>query len=461
MSKKLLNLALLPVFAVLFGATANAEDLNSVVKTAIEKNPEVQVQWFKFIESTDNQRVMRGGYLPSVDLNAAYGTATRDFDSRGWYEQNQVELSLTQMLFDGFRVRSRVAQGDFSALKNYYDLNASIEQKAMEAAQAYLDVQRYRELVKFAEANLENHKQVYAQIEQRASQGVSNRADLSQITGRVSLAQTNLMTEQANLYDVSARYARLIGTQPPAELQPVNLTFAVPGSVDEVVNNAFSHNNSLKAAVSEIQYATANAEEFKSAMYPKLNLVARTGLYQNRNGFYDNVNDRNHGQESALEVQLKYNLFNGGSDRAAINAANARILQAEDLKNKTCVDIRQTASIAHNNVTNYTNQLEWLKRHRDESVAVVQAYHDQFDIGRRTLLDVLDSQNEAFQANRSYTSAEYDLKIAKLQTIYSMGGQILPVLGLQRDNLPNPDEVADRATDFNNICAAGYQALAN
>ncbi len=68
------------------------------------------------------------------------------------------------MLFDGFRIKSKVEQGDYAALKRYYELNAGVEQKAFEAAQAYLDVQRYRDLVKLAETNFNNHQRVYNQI---------------------------------------------------------------------------------------------------------------------------------------------------------------------------------------------------------------------------------------------------------------------------------------------------------
>jgi adhesin transport system outer membrane protein len=123
------------------------------------------------------------------------------------------------------------------------------------------------------------------------------------------------------------------------------------------------------------------------------------------------------------------------------------------LKNKACVDIRQTTRVAYNNVNNYSSQMQWLQRHRDESAAVVRAYNDQFDIGRRSLLDVLDSENESFQSNRAYASAQYDLKIAQLQTLYSMG-QLLPALGIKRDNLPEVSEVSKRELNAANVCTA-------
>ena len=452
-------LALTKIASMVAGAsvamTVSAADLTSVTKTAIENNPEVQVQWSNFLEATANQKQARAGYLPSIDLNAAYGKGDRDFDGRGWFNQGQAEIALTQVLFDGFRIKNKVEQGDYAALKRYYELNAGVEQKAFEAAQAYLDVQRYRDLVKLAETNFNNHQRVYNQIQQKTKQGVGNGADLAQISGRLSLAQTNLMTEQANLNDVSARFARIVGVEPSTNLEPVNLNTSLPNSSQDAVMTAYQNNNSLKAALSEMEYARTNAEEFKSNMYPKLSLVARTGLYQNRNSFDERTNPGNdkYGQDSAVELRLNYNLFNGFADRSAVNAANARIYTAQDLKNKACVDIRQTTRVAYNNVNNYSNQMQWLQRHRDESAAVVRAYNDQFDIGRRSLLDVLDSENESFQSNRAYASAQYDLKIAQLQTLYSMG-QLLPALGIKRDNLPEVSEVSKRELNAANVCTA-------
>lgn len=428
-----------------------AADLTSVTKTTIETNPEVQTQWYAFLESLDNRQAAKGNYLPSIDLNAAYGKGQREFDNRDWFNQGQAEISLTQMLFDGFRTKNKIEQGDYAALRSYYELNAGLEEKAFEAARAYLDVQRYRDMVALAETNFNNHQRVYTQVEQRARQGVSNKADLSQISGRLSLAQTNLITEKTNLNEVSARFHRIVGMEPPVDLAPVNLAVNLPTDREALVRTAYQNNYALRAALSEIEYAKANAEEYKSNLYPTLDFVAKHGVYQNRNSFDERSNARDYGQDTAVELRLNYNLFNGGSDKAAINAANARVMRTQDLKNKACIDIRQNTTIALNNVQNYGTQMEWLQRHRDESNAVVKAYSDQFDIGRRSLLDVLDSENEAFQSNRAYSSANYDLKIAQLQALYS-SNQLLPALGIKRDNLPEVSDVSQKQIDASNVC---------
>ena len=438
-------------FMLAVSGTLSAADLTSVTKQVIEKNPEVQTKWFAFIESLESRTSAKGGYLPSIDINAAYGQGKRDFDSRGWFDQGQAEISLTQMLFDGFQTRNKVEQADYATLRSYYELNSGLEEKAFEAARAYLDVQRYRELVELAKVNFNNHQRVYNQVEQRAKQGVGNRADLSQISGRLSLAQTNLITEQTNLNEVTARFQRLVGVLPPADLAPVDLQFTMPADRETLVKSAYQTNYALRGALSEIEYAKANAEEFKSRLYPTLDFVAKHGVYQNRNSFTEGRDPRDYGNDTAVELRLNYNLYSGGSHRADVNAANARILRAEDLKNKACIDLRQTTLIAYNNAENYGTQMQWLQRHKDESNSVVRAYSDQYDIGRRSLLDVLDSENEAFQSNRAYTAATYDLKISQLQILNSTN-QLLPALGVKRENLPEVEDVSHREIDAENVC---------
>lgn len=162
------------------------DDLLTVISETIEYNPELQAKWNAFRAARKDEREAFGGYLPSVDLNAAAGRANREFDNRGNYARHYGEISLTQMLFDGFRVRSQLAQTEHSRKARYYELIDEAEAKALEAAQAYLDVQRYRDTVVLARENYRQHQQVHQQIEERAQRGVGNRADLRQISAPVS-----------------------------------------------------------------------------------------------------------------------------------------------------------------------------------------------------------------------------------------------------------------------------------
>ncbi|SFQ85024.1 outer membrane protein, adhesin transport system [Halopseudomonas formosensis] len=441
-------------------AAEQSTDLLSVVQTTLDTNPELRAHLDAFHASTEDRREVFGGYLPSIDLSASVGQANRQFDNRSDYSRNYAEISLTQMLFDGFRVRNALAKADHTSRVRYYELLDEAETKALEASEAYLSVQRHRELVKLAQDNLANHQRVYEHVGQRAERGVSNRADLQQIEGRLSLARSNLMTEVANLQSVTARYQRLVGQLPAEQLQPYEVPAArIPAELGQVLRNVYANNPALYAAFENTEVAQAALRETKANRYPTLELGMRHGTYKNNNSFDNRTDPSSYGDESIIELRARYNLYRGGSDRAAERAAWQRISQAESLRDKTCVDLRQTATIAFGDVLNLQGRLASLERHRTASAAVLVAYREQFDIGRRSLLDVLDSENEAFQAERAYTNGRYDLQIARLYTLHSMG-ELMNTLSLSSDAIPPLEDLRatpahDAASRYCEVVAGG------
>lgn len=441
-------------------AAEQSTDLLSVVQTTLDTNPELRAHLDAFHASIEDRREVFGGYLPSIDLSASVGQANRQFDNRSDYSRNYAEISLTQMLFDGFRVRNALAKADHTSRVRYYELLDEAETKALEASEAYLSVQRHRELVKLAQDNLANHQRVYEHVGQRAERGVSNRADLQQIEGRLSLARSNLMTEVANLQSVTARYQRLVGQLPAEQLQSYEVPAArIPAELGQVLRNVYANNPALYAAFENTEVTQAALRETKANRYPTLELGMRHGTYKNNNSFDNRTDPSSYGDESIIELRARYNLYRGGSDRAAERAAWQRISQAESLRDKTCVDLRQTATIAFGDVLNLQGRLASLEQHRTASAAVLVAYREQFDIGRRSLLDVLDSENEAFQAERAYTNGQYDLQIARLYTLHSMG-ELMNTLSLSSDAIPPLEDLRatpahDAASRYCEVVAGG------
>lgn len=422
-------------------AAVSQDNLLSVVQETLATQPELQVQLDAFNAATHDERQAFGGYLPTLDVNLSGGRAQRDFDDRSNYARNFAEISLTQMLFDGFRVRNALAKAEHTTLTRYYDLLNEAETKALEASDAYLSVLRHRDLVTLAQQNVANHQRVKKQVDDRVRQGVSNRADLEQINGRLSLARSNLLTEIANLQTVIARFQRLVGRFPAADLAKFSIPEqAVPSDLTTVLDTVYHNNPALFAAAENTQAATASYKEIKSNRYPTIELAGRHGTYKNNNSFDDRTDPSSYGNESLIELRARYNLYNGGSDRAGEYAAYSRIQQAESLHHKTCVDLRQTATISHSDMLNIDRRLSSLIEHRDASAEVVVAYRQQFNISRRSLLDVLDSENESFQAERAYVNGTYDLQLARIQTLASMGS-LLDTLSVSSEKIPTLSEL--------------------
>lgn len=411
---------------------APATSLREAVQKAVVANPEVQARWHVFRAAGDEQDVAWGGFLPRVDLSAGVGSERRhntgvpdtDWTRRG------VTLGLTQMVYDGFATSSDVDRLGYARLARYFEVLDASETAALETLRAYEDVLRFRELVKLAEDNYVQHKILFDQIRDRVQAGVGRRVDLEQAAARLALAESNLLTDATNLYDVSSRYQRLVGEVPQATLAPVRFSRAgVPPAIADALRQAYEGNPAFNASVENIRAAQADVDVRRSRYHPRVDLRARSDVGHNLN------NMEGHNNAQVVELVLNYNLFNGGSDQAAVRQYTERLNVAKDQRDKSCRDVRQTLSIAFNDAQRLKEQLVYLDQHRISISKARDAYRKQFDIGQRTLLDLLDSENEYFQAHRAYVNGVHDLSVAEARTLAGMG-RLLPALEVSRSDLP-------------------------
>ncbi|HTY02140.1 MAG TPA: TolC family outer membrane protein [Rhodocyclaceae bacterium] len=408
-------------------ALAQQDTLKSAAQKAVIGSPDVLQKWHAYQAADNEQDAAFGGYLPHVDLNAGIGRENRNDPLLVKdYTRRSTSVTLTQMLYDGFATRNEVKRLDHARQVRFFELLDASETAALEAARAYLDVLRYRSLVGLAEENYVRHRAVFEQIQRKAQAGVARKVDLEQASGRLALAESNLLTETSNLHDVSARYQRLVGEIPGRELAPApELTAGIPADRKSALLSVLGGNAAIMAAVENVRSADAAAAVRKAAYQPRVDLRLRNDRGANLNGYIGSTDDR------TAELVLTWNLFNGFSDLARSRQYADQLNVAKDLRDKTCRDVRQTASIAYNDTRKLAEQLTYLDQHQLSAEKAREAYRKQFDIGQRTLLDLLDTENETFQAKRAYVNAEYDLSIAQARTQASLGN-LLPAIGLTR-----------------------------
>lgn len=412
--------------------TANAITLQEAAQQAVLNNPEVQFRWHAFNGSVAQQDAARAGYFPRVDLTASTGRErlSQPGQSSRSFNRESYSAALSQMLFDGFATRSEVRRQGYNKLTRYFELLDASETAALDASRAYYDVLRFRQLIKLAEENYAQHKMLFDLMEQRAKVGVGRRVDLEQAGGRLALSESNLLTEITNLHDVSARYLRIVGELPPSQMdKPDLLQTGLPVNANAAVEESMRFSPVLAAAIENIRASQEDLSGRKASFSPRVDLRARQDLDRNRDGILGNRND------SVVEVVLSYNLFRGGGDSALKRQAAENLNVSKDLRDRTCRDVRQTLSIAYNDTSRILEQLRYLNTHQLAAEKSRDAYRKQFDIGQRTLLDLLDTENELFQARRAYVNALHDHGIAYARTHAAMG-TLLQALSLRRVEVP-------------------------
>jgi adhesin transport system outer membrane protein len=421
---------------------ASPTTLQGAVERAILQNPEVKLRFHNLEAVNQERRAAEGAWLPRVDLEAAAGAyqyLSPSTPSTMGYDGNRASLQLRQLVFDGFATSNEIRRLSYSQQSAFYDLISASNQIGLEAVRAYLDVQRFRDLLTLAADNFTTHLEVHDKIAEKVKAGVGRRVDLEQAAGRLALAESNWLTEVSNLHDVSARYQRLIGDTPSeslARIDPVD-DFLPLGT--EFLNEAVLKNPDFLGAVSQIRAYRADEKVKRAALSPTLELRARQSFETNQTGTLGNFRD------TALELVLNYNLYRGGSDNARAKQSAAKLDSAFDLRDKACRDIWQTGQIAFNDSIRLGSQLKLLTQHELSTSKARQAYQQQFDIGQRTLLDLLDTENELYQARRALANAEFDLQLAELRVL-AVSGTLLGALKLQplATVLPTADALSDK-----------------
>jgi adhesin transport system outer membrane protein len=422
-------------------APAN-DALREATQRAIATNPEVTSRLNAYKAAADEVDIARSGFLPRVDLSANAGRVRDRYNSRTPQDQTLsttgVALSASQLLWDGLGTRNLVQQSGHARLTRYFEFLDASDQTALAAVQSWIDVARARALVRLAEDNYVQHRQVVDLIQSRVKAGVSRGVDLEQAAARLALAEANLNTETANLHDMTERYQRVVGAPPPGAITLPSLEAGLAASPASMLEGATRRNAAIAAAVENYRAAEAQARNREAAYQPRVEAQVRAGSGHNFDGLPDQKRD------ATASLVLNWNLFAGGADRARVRQAANLLNQAADLRDKACRDTRQTAAIAFNDTRKLVDQIAFLDRNTLAAEKARDAYRQQFDIGQRTLLDVLNAENEVYTARRSLANAEHDLVLARARS-HAATTNLVSVLGLTRAGQDDTDDVRNWA----------------
>lgn len=420
------------------GLAFEATSLEQSVEKAVLSNPEIGAQFQDFQSSLEGKNVARGALLPEINATGRVGRewegSSGDRSSSDWTRRGYT-LELRQLLFDGFSSLNQVKQLGFEKLSGYYELLAAVDNVALEAALAHIDVLRYKEMQELAEENYQMHVGTLRQIEERQRSGIGRGVDLEQAYGREALAQSNLMTESGNLNDVLQRYQRIVG-MPATTLLPAPSVAADLPQDSLNFNDSLRQNPSLLSKQALTQAAKSGRDVARGRLSPTVEFKAATGRDKNPNPNDPSYRDA---QASRVELVASFNLYRGGADSARIRQTAAQEYAARDVRDYTCRNMQQELNIAWNNIARIRAQIPFLEKHELATSRVRVAYMQQFQIGERSLLDVLDTENELFDARRALANARYDLQQAELRWL-TFSHRVLPALGLAA---PYSNEVPD------------------
>ncbi|BAJ03820.1 TolC family outer membrane protein [Shewanella violacea] len=444
----------LAVCALILPASAYSQTLEQAVAHTLDTNPEIRIAFNRFKAREEQVDQAIAGYMPTIDVSGGYGweqtnsPSTRrkitqgnpDINSDGdiELERGEAGFSIKQMLFDGFYTSSEVDRYSFEASADQWALFAAAEDMALDVAKVYVNYIKSEQVLTLAEKNLLSHKDIYEQIKERTDSGLGSIADLSQITGRLARANANLISAKNNFYDAKAQFVRVVDKQPKELIVPVPDDDMIPEDLDTSVKLAQENHPILKSASSDINAAKNERDSALSNYYPKLSLELDGNWNNNLDGedgfnqFTDNVGG--YSNDLVAMVRIKYNLFSGGKDRAREREASYKIGEAKEIRERAYRQVVEGVSLAWNAYELLVPQKMYIRDHVIAAKDTQVAYSQQFNLGQRTLLDLLDTENELFEARKDYLEAEYD-EILSEYRILNATGRLLESLRVTRPDV--------------------------
>lgn len=330
-------------------------------------------------------------------------------------ERTEMGVRISQLLFDGFKTSADVDRLSYEAEAERLDLLASAENVALDTVRAYVDVLHARELMKLTERNLNEHQEIYRFILDKKEKGLTSNSDLAQVSSRVATTQSSLIAAQNNLSDARTRFVRLVGRAPQNLVEPVYPQELLPNKLDEALKQAVRLHPSIQSAMKDLEAARHEVKREKGDYYPELKLE----LSANKTDNVDNIEGIN--EDAKVMLTVNYDLFNGFSTDSRVESSAWRVEEARAIRANAELDANEGVRLAWDAHTLLQQQMEFLKVNVDAAKVTELGYIQQFNVGRRSLLDVLDAKVETFVARRNYTRTKYDHLVATYRLFNSMG----------------------------------------
>lgn len=414
-------------------------NLRDAVAVGVLTNPTTEAVSNNRRATDEELQQAKALYRPSINMSADTGFQSINSNPDGSREghsdlyRSQASLTLTQMLFDGFATKFENERQYHRVRSASHRIRESAEFNGLSIIESYLDVLRQRELLTIAQENLKMHNEIMNQIVESANAGRTTQADVEQTKARLNAAEAQEAAVRESLNSADVNYRRIVGDFAQPDIQvPTPPRQLLEADVEAEVKQALTHSPTLDTKEADVNVADAERHATKSTLYPKVEFQAGVSAGSNLSGTEGTTKSA-----SALVV-ANWNLYRGGGDEARSREFVYRYAQAKDERNAAARSVEQDVRRTWASMVSAGERANAFRKQADANGMVVEAYKDQFNLDRRTLLDVLDSQNEWFVSRSNAINNGY-LEMFAVYRLLALRGELLPALGVSYPREASPE----------------------
>ena len=410
-----------------------AQTLRQAVSEAVNTNPRIEAAQANYRATLSVLDQARGRYFPEVDLTGDVGKQRVDRpNSLGPLvndrarTRKRITLTVRQALFDGWDRANDVYRSQARITAASHRIFARSEAVALNAIEAYIDVNRHNRLLSLARKHVKRHEQLLSLIQDRLDGGAAPIGDLEQTLERLEAAKALVAQIDVAREAAVAKYTASVGSK-PGRLGHVRYAKSLPKSANSVMSSAVANNPRLKAITSEVDIAHYEKEQFKSRLYPEFFIEGSA----TRGDDLEGTPGRNDELKAALV--MRWRLFDGGVRNGRVAELTERKYEKLAERDIFLRDLKQNVDTAWGRYNKGWAQVGALKRQSKQHKRVLATYQDEYDANKRTLLDVLDAENSNF-------ATEFELSNVEALHIFS-SYQLLAQMGvlLERFSIEKPN----------------------
>jgi outer membrane protein, adhesin transport system len=399
-------------------STGEAVSLQEAVTVAVNSNPEIaQAQYNKEAIQMERKQA-QGLYAPRVDLEATAGIRRLDNTTRrtlGLADQTLypleaqaraewVALDFGRRRGELLRQASRVDGASLRVVERS-------EFVALQVARQYLDMLLQQRIVAASQDNVGFHQSLVNDLGTGVQQGSISIADQQQAQERLQSALVRQAEAEQSLTEANISLRRLTGLDITQVQLPPSLAENMPASLDEAVGLARIENPKVREAQADVDAAHSLADSAKGDLYPRIGVSAVGRIGEEIDGFRGTTKD------VQGNVFLRWNVFDGGINRAKYQEMVRRASQARYRLYELVRASEEDVRIAWTTQRTQTRVSEELAKQSRVSDDLLLSYRSQFNVGRRSLLDVLDAQNTRYSVQVRLETARFSEIFARYQTL--------------------------------------------
>ncbi|MBK8176732.1 MAG: TolC family outer membrane protein [Rhodospirillales bacterium] len=412
-----------------------AQSLNGELEGLLVSHPEIRAGERSAQAADEGVRRAFSGYLPKLDIFGESGPQYIDspvLKSQGggaWSTIAQVAgAQLTQKVFDGFATPSQIRSARLNLEVAEFTLAGTVQAVLFEGISAYIEVLRQNRLVDLAR---ESETTIMHQLrleDERVQRGSGIAVDVLQAKSRLQVAKERRVGFEGGLADATTRYIQVFGHPPEigAMTAPQTPTGLLPGDLAQTLELARQENPAIDSSLANVAIADEKKRLVRSEYYPTLDIVARADR--------ENDNDLVQGTRTDASVVLsaRWNLFSGFSTAAGLKQAGLDYKVARENHDLLARKLDEETRLAWNDWATARRRVELLDNAVAIASEVFDARHKLREAGRETVINVLDAENEVYNARISLTQASGDETLSAFRLLQAVGRLRPEDLGLSQ-----------------------------